>query len=279
MRRVGASVSRLATFPLPARRTGRADFPHHGSHPGSCPSPTEGPPLPVPAGAARSPALVRGAHVSPAPARRSRRSHRSGRPAVPDPTAPPGDATRRAASPFASACSAIRSPRALHGGPRLSPLSTALSSFLRSSRTKAPSLRRSYPASPLLRAHPPPCRPWLALAGSRLARARHRQGFPCCCSLPLPCVLAPIPRRKRIGACVAHFPTRRRPSPCQSRVGFRSVLFEACSAFTRVLARRVAEPPKAALFHQSAPAHVVTSMNRSSCYQPERQLLRGIRTH
>ena len=32
-------------------------------------------------------------------------------------------------------------------------------------------------------------------------------------------------------------------------------------------------------FYQSASAHVVTSMNRSGRYQPERQLLGGIRTH
>ena len=32
-------------------------------------------------------------------------------------------------------------------------------------------------------------------------------------------------------------------------------------------------------FYQSASAHVVTSMNRPGCYQPERQLLGGIRTH
>ena len=39
--------------------------------------------------------------------------------------------------------------------------------------------------------------PACPLRDSGLARARHRQGFPCCCSLPLPCVPAPIPRRRR----------------------------------------------------------------------------------
>ena len=66
--------------------------------------------------------------------------------------------------------------------------------------------------------------------------------------LPLPCVPAPIPRRKRIGARVARFPIRQRPSPINRRVGFRIARFEACSTFTRVPARMVAEPPKAALF-------------------------------
>ncbi len=41
----------------------------------------------------------------------------------------------------------------------------------------------------------------------------------------------------------------------------------------------LAEPPKAALRHQSASVHFVTSTNRSGCYQPKRQLLSGIRTH
>ena len=40
-----------------------------------------------------------------------------------------------------------------------------------------------------------PARP--ALAGFRLTRARHRQGFPCCYRLPLPCVPPSLPRRSR----------------------------------------------------------------------------------
>ena len=71
------------------------------------------------------------------------------------------------------------------------------SAFPHLSSPEAPSLYRHYPASPLLRASPPPCRPKLALAGSRLARARHRQGFPCCCCLPLACMPPSIPRRKQ----------------------------------------------------------------------------------
>ena len=38
-----------------------------------------------------------------------------------------------------------------------------------------------------------------------------------------------------------------RPSPKFRRVGFRIIRFEACSTFTRVPARMVAEPPSAAL--------------------------------
>ena len=230
---VGASVQLPHSYvssPRPSNRTCR--FTASGSHPGSCPSPTEGFARSVAAGAARSPALVRGAHVSPAPT--GRRGAATGKAARPFPTAPlfPLSRPPRAATPFASACGTLWTLRTLSGGTRLSPLSTAPSSFLRHSQTKAPSLHPHYQVSPLLRAHPPPCRPKLALAGSRLARAPHRQGFPCCCFLPLPCVLAPIPRRMRVGACVARFPTRQRPSPGKRRVGFRISLFEACSAFT-----------------------------------------------
>ena len=74
--------------------------------------------------------------------------------------------------------------------------------------------------------------------------AHLRQGFPCCHPLPLPYVPAPIPRRKRIGARVALFPIRQRPSPDYRRVGFRITSFEACSTFTHVPARMVAEPPQ-----------------------------------
>ena len=81
------------------------------------------------------------------------------------------------------------------GGSRQSPGS--LSPFRRSSRPEAPSLRRHYPASPVLRASPPPCRPKLALAGSRWTRARHRQGFPGCSCAPLARMPPPLPRRRR----------------------------------------------------------------------------------
>ena len=42
----------------------------------------------------------------------------------------------------------------------------------------------------------------------------------------------------------------RRPSPFNRRVGFRITLFEACSAFTRVTACRLAKSPNSDPFHQ-----------------------------
>ena len=82
-----------------------------------------------------------------------------------------------------------------------------------------------------------------------------------------------------VGRCLCrslpNLPTAFPPTP-QGRLlhcGFRGLL-----TFTCVPARMVAELPKAALCHQSASIHVVTSMDRPGCYQPERQLLGEIRT-
>src|SRR5207253_7274439 len=53
------------------------------------------------------------------------------------------------------------------------------------------------------------------------------------------------------------------PSPNGRRVGIRIVTFEACSGFTHVTARRIAQPPKGDLCHE-APARAVTRTSRSS---------------
>ena len=118
---------------------------------------------------------------------------------------------------------------------------------MRGSRTEAPSLRRRYPASPVLRASPPPCParpdPHGLSVGAYVATGRASR----VASTPL------------FHACRRHYPggagrcLRRslpdpyQPSPLNSRVGFRIIGFEACSAFTRVAARMVTEPPEATL--------------------------------
>ena len=164
--------------------------------------------------------------------------------------------------------------RTRYRGPRHCHSRASSSAFPHLSSPEVPSLRQRYPASPVVRTSPPPCPgpacPW---RDSGLARARHRQGFPCCCSLPLPCVPAPIPRRVTTGTSCRSLPRRCQPSPIQRRVGLRSMLFEACSAFTRVLARRVAEPPNARPFDASVlqsislpPRTALAATNRSdSC--------------
>ena len=91
--------------------------------------------------------------------------------------------------------------------------SRRLPPFSHPSSPEAPSLDRHYPASSVVRASPPPCRPGLTLAGFRLVRAHHRQGFPCCSVFHLTDMPVPIPRRERCGASVACFPHRHRPSP------------------------------------------------------------------
>ena len=122
------------------------------------------------------------------------------------------------------------------------------SPFGHRSSPEAPSLRRHYPASPVLQASPPPCRPNLTLAGCRLARATPPDRASRVASIPL------------FHACCRHYPggtcrcvrrslpDRCQPSPFLWRVGFRITRFEACSAFTHVAARMVAKPPLAARY-------------------------------
>ena len=154
---------------------------------------------------------------------------------------------------------------------------SCLSSFPYRSRTRAPSLRRRYPASPVLRAHPPPCRPSLPLAGVRLVCAHHRQGFPCCYPPPLPCVPPPLPRRNRpVLVSLASQPVAAFPAIRSGRLPhctFRGLLgvHSRCGPHGRQAAQ-------GSLFHRSASGHVVASIARSDCYRLERQLPGGIRT-
>ena len=68
-------------------------------------------------------------------------------------------------------------------------------------------------------------------------------------------VLCPLPRRiERVRASIASPFTR--PSPYLRRVGIRIISFEACSGFTRVTARWIARPPKAAFVTRLQPARL-----------------------
>src|ERR1700758_4973695 len=56
-------------------------------------------------------------------------------------------------------------------------------------------------------------------------------------------VLCPLPRRiERVRVSITSPLVQ--PSPNGRRVGIRIVTFEACSGFTRVTARRIAQPPE-----------------------------------
>ena len=102
---------------------------------------------------------------------------------------------------------------------------------MRCSRTEAPSLHRRYPASPVIRASPPPCptRPdphglsvGSYVATGRVSRVASTPLFPAC-------------RRHYpggAGRCWRRsLPDPWQPSPLNRRVGFRVIGFEACTAF------------------------------------------------
>ena len=103
-------------------------------------------------------------------------------------------------------------------------------------------------------------------------------GLPLLHPLPCACMLSPVPRRRR-PACFVRAPLgeigRWQPSPRSRRGGLRIDVFEARSAFTRVAACTLAEPPEAALFHRSASVRFVTSTDCSDCYRLERTTCRA----
>src|SRR6266487_1443654 len=105
------------------------------------------------------------------------------------------------------------------------------------------SLHRHYPASAVLRTSPPPQGARPVPRGIRLVIASHTLGLP-------------VLRTLSLCTCCRHYPgaaarrTRRSASPSRislprkgCRVGLRIVLFEACSAFTRVTACTLALSP------------------------------------
>ena len=78
-----------------------------------------------------------------------------------------------------------------------------------------------------------------ALRWSSLTTPR---GFPCCARCPCVHAVATTPAQ-RLGHCFAHPPSRVSLPQYGCQVGLRIVLFEACSAFTRVTACTLALPP------------------------------------
>jgi hypothetical protein len=65
----------------------------------------------------------------------------------------------------------------------------------------------------------------------------------------------PLPRRiERVSVSIASPLVQ--PSPNGRRVGIRSVTFEACSGFTHVTARRIAQPPKATFVARLQPGRL-----------------------
>ena len=111
-------------------------------------------------------------------------------------------------------------------------------------RSQGPFLRRHYPASQVVRPCPIPARP-AVLATASEARPPTETGLP---RLPGPHSqrAVPITPVDRSGCIRRLLPHSTRPSPTDRRVGIHDFTFEACSGFTRVTARWVVRPPKAA---------------------------------
>jgi len=72
-------------------------------------------------------------------------------------------------------------------------------------------------------------------------------------------MLSLLPRRRDWEHCFAHFPQPYQLSRKGGRVGLRNVLFEDCSAFTRITACTLAESSKMIRYIESF-SHFVTSM-------------------
>jgi len=89
-----------------------------------------------------------------------------------------------------------------------------------------------------------------------------RWGFPCCVHFPGVHAVATTPAQ-RLGAPSARFPSRINLPRSEFRVGPRIVLFEACSAFTRVTACTLAPSP-----------YFVTASPKASTVSLPPQLLR-----
>src|SRR4051795_11728180 len=114
---------------------------------------------------------------------------------------------------------------------------------------------------------PPPALPGLngrtALSDSRPTRrlcgvgaaSPSRDGSPPMTRITLPACRAPYPGgSRRVHVSIASPLTR--PSPFPRRVGIRIFTFEACSGFTRVTARWMAQPPKAAFVTRLRPSQL-----------------------
>ena len=104
-----------------------------------------------------------------------------------------------------------------------------------------------------------PRAPGLSLAGVRLVIADHALGLPVFRASFLVYMPPPLPRRSVWAYCFAHSPSRISLPRKGCRVGLRIVLFEACSAFTRVAACTLALSPIRDTLIEGF-SHFVTSM-------------------
>ena len=95
-----------------------------------------------------------------------------------------------------------------------------------------------------------PAAPGLSLAGVQLVIPDHVAGLPVLRTLSFMCVPPPLPRCSGWASSSLISPSRISLPRKGRRVGLHIVLFEACSAFTRVAARTLAPSPKCDLLHR-----------------------------
>ena len=99
----------------------------------------------------------------------------------------------------------------------------------------------------------------LSLAGVRLVVPDHAWGFPCCERFPCVRAAASTPVQ-RLGVASLISPSRISLPRNRRRVGLHIVLFEACSAFTRVAACTLARVTYIVTSYTEGFSHFVTSM-------------------
>ena len=138
-------------------------------------------------------------------------------------------------------------------------------------RSRGPLLHRHYPASSLLLPRPTPA---VAAARSGVEAATlARNGSPPITTNHLSDVPCPLPWRiERVRVSIASPLVQ--PSPNGRRVGIRLVTFEACSGFTRVTARRIAQQPKAAFVAGLRPGQLP---GRAACQLPDQSTIIRVR--
>jgi hypothetical protein len=136
-------------------------------------------------------------------------------------------------------------------------------------------LRRHYPASTLLRPCPTPARA-AAYRDVEAATLAH-DGSPPITRTTFPTCRAYYPGGPD-GCTCRLLPHPLGPSPNSSRVGIHKFPFEACSGFTRVTARWIAQPPDGDLCHEAS-IQPVARPNRSSATRSTDNSLGGTSLH
>ena len=144
-------------------------------------------------------------------------------------------------------------------------------------RSQAPFLRRHYTASLVLRACPPPHTARTVPHGFPVGGSPPPLGLPVLRRTSLYIHAVASTPAGPLGARVAVFFQRRRPSPADHRVGSRIAVFEACSAFTHVTACILAGSPCDPLLRRLRRFRYLH--HRSGCYRLKQPLSGGTFTH